>query len=326
LRAAKGLRTLIIMLFPALFNPAELPAALARPVVALGNFDGVHRGHQAVIGAALALARTLQRPALMLTFDPHPRIFFAPERPLARLTPGHIQASLCQELGLSGMVTLRFDAELAALEADDFVRSILRGRFAIAGAAIGHDFRFGRARKGSPEGLKAAGEALGFAVSIVPPVSDGDEVISSSAIRLALAQGQLATANRLLGYEYRLSGDVIHGRKLGRTIGYPTANIALPPDSALRHGIYAVRVKRRGQQCSGQQLSGVASFGRRPTFDNGPPLFEVYIFDFDGDLYGETLDIALVAWLRDEMKFDGIEPLLRQMDADSLEARRILSA
>jgi riboflavin kinase / FMN adenylyltransferase len=307
------------MAFLALIDPAKLPAALHRPVVALGNFDGVHRGHRAVIAQALAMAAPKGRPTAMLTFDPHPRAFFAPEKAPARLTSGPVKAALCAEIGLAGTITLTFDAAMAELQPSAFIEQILIERFAVSGVAVGHDFRFGKGRAGSPQTLAEAGRVLGFDVVVVEPVMDVAGVVSSSAIRKALSVGHLAEANRMLGYEYRLAGEVIHGQKLGRTIGYPTANIALPEDCPLPHGIYAVRTR-----IDGHWRNGVASFGRRPTFDNGAPLFEIFIFDFDGDLYGITIDVAVVARLRDEMKFDGIEPLLVQMDKDSAEARAIL--
>jgi riboflavin kinase / FMN adenylyltransferase len=307
--------------FLALKDPATLPAALSKPVVALGNFDGLHRGHREVMTAALALAQTLARPATMLTFDPHPRAFFAPEKAPARLTPAPVKDRLCAELGLSGSITLPFDNNLAALTPEAFIDTMLVQRFAVAGVAVGHDFRFGKARAGSPETIVAAGKAHGFDVRVVPALADGDDIISSSGIRQALSKGDIRRANRMLGYDFRLAGAIIHGQKLGRTIGYPTANIALPEDCPLPHGIYAVRTR-----IDGVWLDGVASFGRRPTFDNGAPLFEIFIFDFDGDLYGKMVDVAVVARLRDEMKFDGIAPLLAQMDKDSAEARTILKA
>lgn len=300
----------------------EAPAgsALRGAVVAIGNFDGVHRGHRAVIAATLARAQALGRPAAALTFEPHPRNFFRPGEPLFRLTDERAKLRLLAATGLSGAMVLRFDAALAGLSAQDFVARVLVERFAVAGVAIGFDFHFGLNRTGSPDYLAAQGAKLGFAVDIVPRFEDAGRPVRSGPIRAALAAGRAAEANELLGYPWFVSAEVVHGDKRGRTLGYPTANLRLDAGCGLRHGIYAVRVGM-GER----RHDGVASFGRRPMFDQGTVLLEVFLFDFSGDLYGEVIDVAFIDWIRPELKFDSVEDLVRRMDEDSRLARTALS-
>jgi len=227
------------------FAPA---AALRGATVAIGNFDGVHRGHKAVIAAAQARARALGKPAAALTFEPHPRAFFDPQEPLFRLTDEAAKLRLLAATGLDGAIVLTFDASLAKLSADDFVKRILVDHFAISGAAIGFNFHFGANRTGSPEFLKAEGKRYGFAVDIVPPLLDGGRPVSSGPIRAALAEGRPDEAAELLGYPWFVSGTVIHGDKRGRELGFPTANLRLDPTCALRNGIYAVRAASGGRR------------------------------------------------------------------------------
>jgi riboflavin kinase/FMN adenylyltransferase len=288
-------------------------------VLAVGNFDGLHRGHRAVIASASALARKLKRPAAALTFEPHPVAFLRKE-PVFRLTDERAKLRLLAATGLDGAIVLKFDAALAGLSAEAFVRDILVGRYGLSGAAIGFDFHFGKNRMGSPAFLTEAGAKFGFAVEVLPPLEDEGRPVSSGAIRTALSGGRVVEAAELLGYPWFVSGTVIHGEKRGRELGYPTANLALDPACALKHGIYAVRAGI-GQQ----RFDGVASFGRRPMFDNGAPLLEVFLFDFNGDLYGKQIDVAFLAWIRHEMKFDGIDDLVRHMDEDSGRAREALA-
>jgi len=299
------------------FAPAE---ALRGAAVAIGNFDGVHRGHKAVIAAALSRARSLGKPAAALTFEPHPRVFFNPHEPLFRLTDETAKLRLLAATGLDGAIVLTFDAVLAKLTAEDFVQRVLVERLAISGAAIGFNFHFGANRAGSPEFLQRQGQRHGFAVDIVPPLRDGDRPVSSGPIRAALAAGRLDDAAGLLGYSWFVSGTVIHGDKRGRELGFPTANLALDPTCALRHGIYAVRVA-----AAGRRYNGVASFGRRPMFDTGTVLLEIFLFDFDSDLYGANIDIAFIAWLREEAMFASAEELVRQMEEDGRLARAALA-
>src|SRR5262245_26102938 len=267
--------------------------ALDGAVVAIGNFEGVHRGHRAVINVARARGRELTRKVAVFTFEPHPRAVFRPDEPVFRLSDETAKLRLLARTGVDGVIVMRFDAALAALSAEDFVRRILVERFAVAGVVVGFDFHFGKGRAGSPAFLEAAGRAHGFTVDIVPAFSDGGTRISSGAVRAALAAGEVEAAAAMLGYPWFVTGTVVHGDKRGRDLGFPTANLRLDPACALKHGIYAVRVI-----IGGKPLDGVASFGRRPTFDNGAPLLEVYLFDFAGDLYGTTLDVAFIAWLR----------------------------
>ena len=288
-------------------------------VVAIGNFDGVHRGHRAVIAAALGRARALGRPAAALTFAPHPRQFFRPEEPLFRLSSERDKLRLLAATGLDGAVIMRFDATLAATSAQDFIERILRERLAVGGAAIGFDFHFGQNRGGSPAYLAGQGARLGFAVDIVPPLEDEGRPVSSGAVRTTLSQGKVVEATELLGAPWFVSAEVVHGEKRGRELGFPTANLKLDPACGLKHGIYAVRV-----DVGGRRIDGVASFGRRPMFDDGAPLLEVFLFDFTGDLYGQTVDVAFIGWIRHEQKFETIDTLKRHMIADVAQARDAL--
>ncbi|MPZ37030.1 MAG: bifunctional riboflavin kinase/FAD synthetase [Rhizobiales bacterium] len=294
--------------------------ALRGAVVAIGNFDGVHRGHQAVIATARERAATLSRPAAALTFEPHPRSFFRPQEPLFRLTDARNKLRLLASTGLDGAIVLRFDAALAALSADEFVERILVGRLGVSGATIGFDFHFGANRTGSPDFLAAAGARHGFAVDIVPRFEDNGHRISSGPIRAALTNGQVVDAAEMLGFPWFVSGEVVHGDKRGRELGYPTANLRLDPTCALRHGIYAVRV-----DVGGRRYDGVANFGRRPMFDVGTVLLEVFLFDFSGDLYGQRIDVAFIDWIRPEMTFETVDGLVRRIDEDSRIARAALA-
>jgi riboflavin kinase/FMN adenylyltransferase len=293
---------------------------LRHAVVAIGNFDGVHRGHRAVIGTAIERARATHRPAAALTFEPHPRSFFQPDAPSFQLSTAAAKLRLLSATGIEGAIVLTFDAALASLSAEEFVSSILVDRFAISGAVIGFNFHFGRERQGSPDFLVAQGAHHGFSVDVVPPFSHGGQRVSSGAIRDALAAGHVADANELLGYPWFVTGQVVHGDKRGRELGYPTANLRLDPDCGLKQGVYAVRVS-----VGGTRYDGVASFGRRPMFDNGAVLLEVFLFDFSGDLYGAPLDVAFIAWIRPEMNFPSVEELIRRMDDDSRQARMTLA-
>jgi riboflavin kinase/FMN adenylyltransferase len=294
--------------------------ALRGAVVAIGNFDGVHRGHRAVIGAAIARAKALGRPAAALTFEPHPRAFFNPNEPLFRLTDEAGKLRLLASTGLDGAIVLTFDAALARLTAEEFVERILLERFAVSGAAIGFNFHFGARRAGSPQFLAAEGRKRGFAVDIVPRFEDDGRPVSSGPIREALAGGRVREATELLGFPWFVSGTVIHGDKRGRELGFPTANLRLDAGCGLRHGIYAVRAA-----IDGRRYDGVASFGRRPMFDSGAVLLEVYLFDFSGDLYGRSIDVAFIDWIRDEAVFASVEELTRQMQDDARRAREALA-
>ncbi len=293
-------------------------------VVAMGNFDGVHLGHRAVITAALQMGRSHGRPALAVTFEPHPRSFFSPNTPQFRLTDETAKLRLLAGTGLAGAVVMTFDKARAETLAQEFIHHDLIERLGISGIAVGYDFHFGKGRVGSPSLLVSEAPRLGIEVDVQPHVDIEERPVSSSAIRMALAEGQIENATAMLGGPWFVSGMVIHGEKRGRDLGYPTANIRLDRNCGLKHGIYAVRVGL-GEKKDQMRFDGVASFGRRPTFDNGAPLLEIFLFDFDGDLYEKTLDVAFIAFIREELKFDGVEALVRQMDDDSVRARKRLA-
>ena len=290
-------------------------------VVAMGNFDGVHLGHRAVIEAALQMGRSRGQPALALTFEPHPRSFFSPNTPQFRLTDEAGKLRLLAGTGLAGAVVMTFDKTRAGTTAQDFIHHDLIERLGISGIAVGYDFHFGKGRVGSPSLLVNEAPRLGIEVDVQAHIDIAERPVSSSAIRMALAEGQIEDATAMLGGPWFVTGEVIHGEKRGRELGYPTANIRLDKNCGLKHGIYAVRVGR-----GNARIDGVASFGRRPTFDNGAPLLEVFLFDFKSDLYGQELDVAFIGFIRDELKFDNIEALIRQMDDDSTRARAALAA
>lgn len=309
--------------FERLSGARPLPARLRGGVVAIGNFDGVHRGHQAVLDRALDEARRLGAPALVLTFEPHPRQVFAPERPLFVLTPPPMKARLVAALGFDAVVEQGFTRAFAGQSPETFVTDVLDHCLGIGHAVTGFDFHFGKDRQGGPAFLMAAGERHGFGVTLVDAFRDeGADVISSSRIRALLEQGDVAAVAGLLGYRFTVEAEVVGGQKLGRTLGFPTANMALPDGFGLRHGIYAVRF--RGPD--GSLHDGVASFGRRPTVDDdGAPLLETFLFDFSGDLYGEVCSVSFFGWLRGEEKFDGLDALVAQIRRDEAEARALLS-
>jgi riboflavin kinase/FMN adenylyltransferase len=301
---------------------SAVPAALRGGIVALGNFDGFHKGHQAVVGRAVSRARAEGRPALVATFDPHPVRFFKPDLPPFRLTTLDQRERLFAEAGADAMLVYHFGAELASVTAPDFVGDYLASRAGAAGVATGEDFTFGRGRGGDVEVLKLLGQANRLSVDAVAPVADDGEPVSSSRIREALEAGDCDTAARLLTRSFAIEGVVEHGDKRGRTLGYPTANIALGPYQRPRFGVYAAR----GRLADGRMLDGVANLGIRPMFDPPKELLEPYFFDFDGDLYGETVEVALHSFIRDEMAFEDVETLKAQIARDCVEARRRLEA
>lgn len=300
-----------------------LPAALRGGVVAIGNFDGVHRGHQAVLNRALERAEALGVPALVLTFEPHPRTVFNPDKPVFRLTPPSLRARILEAMGFHSVIEYPFDREFSQRSAEDFVQSILGDWLGAREVVTGFDFHFGKGREGGPAYLMQAGSRHGFGVSLVDAFRDeGAEVISSSRIRGLIADGDVAQAAGLLGYRYTVEAEIMKGQQLGRTLGFPTANMHLPPEATLKPGIYAVRFRRP----DGIIRDGVASFGYRPTVtSNGDPWLETFVFDFSGDLYGEVCSVSLFGFLRDEWKFDGLEPLVAQIHKDAEEARALLA-
>ena len=289
-------------------------------VVAMGNFDGVHLGHRAVIEAALQMGRAHGRPALAVTFEPHPRSFFSPNTPQFRLTDEAGKLRLLAGTGLAGAVVMTFDKNRAGTTAQHFIHHDLIERLGISGIAVGYDFHFGKGRVGSPSLLVSEAPRLGIEVDVQAHIDIAERPVSSSAIRMALAEGQIADATAMLGGSpWFVSGEVIHGDKRGRELGFPTANLSLDAACGLRHGVYAVRVAYRGRH-----YDGVANFGRRPMFDSGVVLLEVFLFDFAGDLYRQRIDVAFIGWIREEKMFASVEELVQAVREDSRMAREAL--
>ncbi|WP_375612198.1 bifunctional riboflavin kinase/FAD synthetase [Bartonella sp. AA9NXGY] len=301
------------------------PSAWRGAVLALGNFDGVHCGHQVVLQKALDFARIKKKPSVVLTFEPHPRSFFQHSAPVYRLTEAAEKAEIFKTLGFDGVIEQPFDAQFAALSADEFIKSFLKEVFDVSVVVTGENFQFGHQKSGNVHLLCQRGEKYGFEVVQVPCVARPQEsqslIISSSFIRQLLSQGEVDKAAHLLGYHYRIRSNIIQGEKLGRLLGFPTANQMLPPQVRLAHGVYAVRLRR----ANGVLYDGVASFGCRPTVvKDGAPLLETYLFDFNDDLYGESCTVSFFQFLRGQEKFDGLEPLIAQMHRDEKKAKEIL--
>ena len=299
----------------------KLPAELRGGALALGNFDGVHQGHQAVIGAAMRAARAAGAPALVATFDPHPSRHFRPDSPPFALTTPAQKLNLFEGLGVDGAVVIPFDAALACLSAEQFAQQWLVERLGISRVVTGEDFTFGKGRSGSAATLAELGAWLGFAAEAVAPVTASDEVVSSTRIRQALAAGDMDVATRLLTRPFTIAMPVIHGDKRGRTIGVPTANQEMGGYVRPRYGVYAVRVRLP----DGTRAQGVANLGIRPMFDPPKELLETWILDWSGDLYGQTIEVELVRWLRGEMKLDGLDALKAQIAEDARMARAVLA-
>ena len=299
---------------------STVPDALRGGIVALGNFDGFHKGHQAVVGRAVGRARAEGRPVLVATFDPHPVRFFKPDLPPFRLTTLDQRERLFAEAGADAMLVFRFGAELARVDAADFVTDYLVGRIGAAGVVTGEDFTFGKGRGGNIEVLKLLGQANRLSVDAVAPVAEGSEPVSSSRIRDALQAGDCETATQLLTRPFAIEGLVEHGDKRGRELGYPTANVQLGKYLRPRFGVYAVR----GRLPDGRRLDGVANLGVRPMFDPPKELLESWFFDFDEEIYGQAIEVSLISFIRDELLFDSIEALVGQMAADAEEAKRRL--
>jgi riboflavin kinase / FMN adenylyltransferase len=288
--------------------------------VAMGNFDGVHLGHQSVLALAHAAAARLGAPFGVVTFEPHPRSFFAPGKAPFRLMTAVTRAHRLARLGVERLYELPFDSALAGLTPEEFAVEMLGDGLGVRHVVVGADFRFGKGRAGDAALLAELGRRLGFGVTVAPLVSDGRADYSSTAIREALVAGQPGEAARILGHWHRIDGRVEHGEKRGRELGFPTANLRLDGLHLPRFGVYAVLVDVLDGPHRGR-YRGAASIGVRPTFGVNAPNLEVYLIDFDGDLYGAELSVALVAYLRPELKFDGIEPLVAQMQADVAAAR-----
>jgi riboflavin kinase / FMN adenylyltransferase len=297
------------------------PADAKGAVVALGNFDGVHLGHRALLMEAKRIAAELKRPFAVLVFEPNPREFFRPNDPPFRLTPFRAKARLLSELGVDLLIVLTFDAQMAAMAPQDFVLDVLVNELAVSHVVVGKDFRFGKGRGGDAAVLGYMGEMEGFGTTIFSPVfADGSVKISSTDIRTALKAGRPDEAARLLGHWWRVEGHVAPGEKRGRLLGYPTANLKLGDTLQPAFGIYAVRAHLP----DGRVFDGAASFGIRPTFALDAPLLEVHLFDFSGDLYGALIAVEFIAYLRPERHFESIDALKAQIAADCDEAKRIL--
>jgi riboflavin kinase/FMN adenylyltransferase len=297
----------------------DVPPAIRGGVVAIGNFDGVHKGHQALIGEAVKAARERSLPAGVMIFEPHPREFFHPNESHFRLTPLDQKVAVFETMGLDFVVVVAFDEELAKLEHFEFTDNVLAQGLDVRGVVVGYDFYYGRQRRGSPESMILAGIEYDFEVVVVPPVAEGGEVFSSTAIRLKLAQGDVTGAAAELGRRWRVRGRVIGGAKRGTGMGYPTANVPMPKGTALGHGIFAVRA-----HVGGAVHDAAAYLGTRPTFDDGMPVLEVFLLDFDGDLYGQEMEVEFIAFIREDRKFDSAEALVAQMDADVAKVRDVL--
>jgi len=311
----------------------NLPDSLKHAAVAVGAFDGVHRGHRAVIASAREAALRLDAPLAVVSFDPHPRRWFQPDAaPFRLMTPNQMARALAP-LGVQRLHLLAFDAEMAAMTDEAFARDVLGGSQVAQGAvgqrdglgirhaAVGFDFTFGKGRSGSPEALARYGTEAGFTVSVTPRIDDPDGLkLSSSAVREALKAGDMARAQAILGRPFAIEGEVVHGDKRGRTIGVPTANVRMGDYMRPAYGVYATR----SRLADGRVIDGVANLGVRPMFQTPEPLLEVWLFDFAGDLYGQTVETELVAFLRGEMNFDGLDALKTQIDADAQAARAAL--
>lgn len=302
----------------------HLPDAARGGVVLLGNFDGVHRGHQAVVAAGRAVADRDGATLGALTFEPHPRSLFVPDTAPFRLTALPAKARLLHRHGCDFVVAQNFDRAFAALEARDFVTGILVEGLAARQVVCGYDFTFGRQRAGYVDALAEWGREFGFGVTVVQPVTREGEIYSSTRIREALRGGHVAEAAALLGQDWEIEGEVVHGDKRGRLIGFPTANVALGEHLVPQLGVYAVRVAEADSDTPDWR-HGVANLGRRPTVDGEKLSFEVNLFDFSGDLYGRRLRVALHAFLRPEQKFAGLDALKAQIAADAQAARAILA-
>lgn len=299
----------------------RIEGALRGGVIALGNFDGFHAGHQAVVGRAVRHARDEGRPAIVATFDPHPVRFFKPAVPPFRLTTLDQRQELFAVAGATAMLVLPFDAALAGTTAEDFIGALLLDRYGAAGVVTGADFVFGKGRGGDVVTLADHARRLGFFTEMVSPVDDADEVISSSRIRDALHAGDCATATRLLTRPFTVRGIVQHGDKNGRLLGFPTANIDMGNYLRPAYGIYAVT----GRLPDGRILKGAANLGIRPSFDPPKELLEPHFFDFAGDLYGQEIDVAFHAFIRPEAKFDNMDALMAQIATDCDAAKALLA-
>ena len=297
----------------------EVPQHVKGGSLAIGNFDGVHRGHRAVLGAAKAKAAKGGLPVGAMIFEPYPRQYFQPNKPFFRLTPLSRKLQLLSEYGCDFTAVIRFNKTLAELPAAEFVRQILAGGFAIKHASVGYNFFFGKGRGGTPAVLTEQGRIHGFGVTVVEAQGNAGDMFSSTRIRELLAEGDVGGAAEMLGHWWRISGVIEGGAGRGTIMGYPTANIRLDEGVTLKHGIYAVNAYMEGQK-----LRGAAYLGTRPTFDAGLPVLEIFLFDFDGNLYGKTMEIEFIAFIREDMKFRSMDALIKQMADDCAKAQDLL--
>ncbi len=305
-------------------HESDLPADAHGAVVTLGNFDGVHLGHQAVIAEAAKIARATSRPLAVLTFEPHTKAFFRPDAPPFRLTPLRAKLHALETLGVDQVIALGFDKALSQVSAEDFAGKVLAGGMKISHAVAGGDFRYGHKHAGTMDSLVEAGAAHGFGVTRVSPVSAGDgTVYSATAIRQFIAQGDMAGAAALLGRPWEIDGHVIGGDQRGRELGFPTANLKLGEYLRPAFGIYAVRA-RLDRPGASSWIDGVANLGIRPMWRTEEPMLETHLFDFSGDIYGQVLRVRLIERLRPEAKFESIEALVEQVDRDKIAAREAL--
>ena len=298
-----------------------IPDNLKGSIVALGNFDGFHLGHQAVVGRAVQRAFHERRPAIVATFDPHPVTYFKPDVPPFRLTTLDQRERLFAHAGADAMLVFEFNDKLRETSAEEFVSWLVAGKIGAAGVVTGDDFSFGKGRGGNVETLKTLGGYSGIIAETVAPILVDGIRVSSGKVREALIAGEIAHATHLLSRDFAIEGVVQRGDRRGRELGYPTANLALGDYQRPKYGIYAVRVTLD----DGSEYPGVASLGVRPTFDPPQELLEAHLFGFDGDLYGRKIEVGLHAYIREEKKFDGIEPLIEHMKEDEAQARHLLA-
>ena len=298
----------------------DVPEKLKGAALAIGNFDGVHRGHQKVLGEAIAIAKREGRRSGAVVFEPHPREFFAPETPFFRLTPLPVKLELLEALGLDQTFVIAFDADLAALSADAFATEVIAKGLGVSHVVVGHDFSYGKGRTGTTEELAILGRELGFGVDVVAPVGEGGATFSSSRIREHLRQGEVRHAAEQLGYWWRVRGQVGAGAGRGKGLGFPTLNLPLAPGQDVRHGIYAMRVDHGAGR---HHAAGYV--GARPTFGAGEPVLEAYLLDFAGDLYDKEVDVEFIEFLRPDATFATPEALAAQMRDDTDRARAVLA-
>ena len=292
---------------------------------AIGNFDGVHLGHQSVIDMARTQAQAMGAPLGLVTFEPHPRQYFAPDAPAFRLMGREARANRLAKLGVAQLYELNFNAALAGLSPRDFAKDVIADGLGLKHVVVGADFCFGKGRSGTAQDLQAFGAEMGFGVSIATLLAGSAGEVSSTAIRTALAEGRPRDAAAMLGHWHRIEGEIIGGEQRGRQLGYPTANMSIDGLHPPRFGVYAVLIDILNGPHAGQ-YHGAASIGVRPMFNGEQPNLETFIFDFSGDLYGADASVALIEYLRPEARFDGLPALIAQMDADCAKARSILAA